>query len=408
MSSLLLFALNTLRFFKGVFDYQVNFIWGGKIKMSQLWSDSVFLLILCVVLGETIGSKRIKYFKLGSSATVFVGLIISYISTSTFNIHVEIPNAIFLLSLGGFIASVGLIASKSIKSVLKTYGIKFIILGIVVTFSGAISTYLLSNLFLETKYSIIGTYVGALTSSPGLATALELARNLPVDQSTAVALGYSIAYIPGILIVIFFAQLIGKGDLYGTKSVEVDTEKTKNPVSKRFSLVSFVTVVLVGIILGSVKIDIFGIGVFSLGMTGGVLISALLLGSWAKSRLYFDFDSTHLGIIRDISLDTFLAIVGLNYGYSSVLAIRNLGFRLLLTGLITGGISIVFGYLVGRYVLKLKPIYLVGGICGGMTSTPGLAAAIDSFGSEEVVAGYGASYPFALFSMIVLTKLLFI
>ena len=191
------------------------------------------------------------------------------------------------------------------------------------------------------------------------------------------------------------------------KFMAINTIKTKEVENKSFHLVSFVIVILLGIIIGSLKLNIFGLKTFSLGLTGGTLISALFLGSCCKKMFNFDFDSTHLGIIRDISLNMFLAIVGLNYGYASVSAIQRLGFLCLFVGLVTGVISIGVGYFIGKYILRLEPVYLVGGICGGMTSTPGLAAAIDSFGSEEVVAGYGATYPFSLIAMIILTKLLF-
>ena len=51
-------------------------------------------------------------------------------------------------------------------------------------------------------------------------------------------------------------------------------------------------------------------------------------------------------------------------------------------------------------------ILLSGAICGGMTSTPGLGAAIDATGSDEVAAGYGATYPFALLFMVIWTVIL--
>ena len=63
-------------------------------------------------------------------------------------------------------------------------------------------------------------------------------------------------------------------------------------------------------------------------------------------------------------------------------------------------------FLLGRYVFKLNWVLLVGAICGGMTSTPGLGAAIDALDSDEPAAGYGATYPFALLGMIVFTILL--
>ncbi|NLY82398.1 MAG: hypothetical protein GX078_06440, partial [Clostridiales bacterium] len=42
----------------------------------------------------------------------------------------------------------------------------------------------------------------------------------------------------------------------------------------------------------------------------------------------------------------------------------------------------------------------------GMTSTPGLGAATDALDSEDPAAGYGATYPFALFGMIMFTIIL--
>jgi len=49
---------------------------------------------------------------------------------------------------------------------------------------------------------------------------------------------------------------------------------------------------------------------------------------------------------------------------------------------------------------------LVGAICGGMTSTPGLGAAIEAVGGEEPAAGYGAIYPFALLGMVIFSIIL--
>ncbi len=56
------------------------------------------------------------------------------------------------------------------------------------------------------------------------------------------------------------------------------------------------------------------------------------------------------------------------------------------------------GYLFGRYILKLNWMLLAGALCGTMTSTPGLGAAVE--------AGYGAVYPVALLSMVLFTILL--
>lgn len=51
-------------------------------------------------------------------------------------------------------------------------------------------------------------------------------------------------------------------------------------------------------------------------------------------------------------------------------------------------------------------IHAAGGIVGGHTDTKGLAAAIDATGADEIAAGYGNTYPFALLAMVIYAKLL--
>ncbi len=80
-------------------------------------------------------------------------------------------------------------------------------------------------------------------------------------------------------------------------------------------------------------------------------------------------DTKVLGIIRELGLAFFLAIVGLNYGYGAVDALTGSGITLALVSLFVG-------------------------------------AATDAVGSDEPGAGYGATYPFALFGMVIFTIIL--
>jgi len=41
-----------------------------------------------------------------------------------------------------------------------------------------------------------------------------------------------------------------------------------------------------------------------------------------------------------------------------------------------------------------------------MTSTPGLGVAVDVIGTDDPAAGYAATYPFALFGMVLFTIIL--
>lgn len=390
------------------------------MNFAEFISNPLLLMFTSIFIGQLIGKINYKNIKLGSSGGLFVGIAISYFATKYLQTQVSdfailkrsfIPKEVFQLSLIGFIASVGLLASKDIRKTIKDNGYRFMVLAFIITFTGTISTWLFINiLFNDFKISIIGTYVGALTSSPGLATAIESARGLLGNAESMVGLGYSISYIPGVIIVITFVQLLGKRyKNKKTKKILKKVQENYDYKESNFSIISFCFVCLIGLIIGKFKIYLGEyLRYFSLGSTGGVLISALILGDIKKiGFLNFNMNKNQLSVVRDISLNMFLSIVGLNYGYKALNLIKTSGGKLLLIGTVTASISILIGYFIGKKVLKLNTIYLLGGICGGMTSTPGLAACIESLDSDDVTVGYGATYPFALFFMIFFTNILF-
>lgn len=67
----------------------------------------------------------------------------------------------------------------------------------------------------------------------------------------------------------------------------------------------------------------------------------------------------------------------------------------------------LLGCIVGKRIIKLNTIQLLGSICGAMTSTPGLAASMEATDSDDVTVYYGAAYPFALLFKIIFTNILF-
>lgn len=370
--------------------------------MYQVFQNPLFLIGITIFIGDLIGKISLSKFKLGSSGVLFTGLLISFIFQKHLSIITQINKSLLTIALIGFIVSVGLMTTKSLKTTLKRYGFKFILLALAITGTGALMSGLVIGGSYQSLGQTIGAYVGALTSSPGLASALELGSS--VDEMPALmGLGYAIAYVPGVIFVIIFAQITGK--LSGHHK---DGHQERDKGTDRFDLKSFIFVILIGILLGSIKIKLSETMIISLGMTGGTLISALILGSVKKQFIFdFQFDHNKLELMKVLSLNAFLAIVGLNYGYLAISNIQSQGVSLLLVAIIIASSSLLMGLVVGRKILNIEWHYLVGAICGGMTSTPGLAAAIEQFDEEKVVSGYGATYPYALIFMILFTNLLF-
>lgn len=439
--------------------------------------DQFVLMFITLGIGMVVG----KALKLGVSGTLFVGLGIGWgvkkyasiivangsatekmikIAKKVTSISV-VDELFFTLFLIFFIATVGLLAADKIGVVVRKYGVKFIILGFLITGMGAAGTYLSTFVFKNLNpYEVTGVYSGALTSSPGLAAAIEttkeqasikaesylesstqekekilkiIDKNLKVEDiesltgeqkkqyvtnaEAGIGTGHALGYPWGVIIVIVAMQFIPKilkinlNSEYERYNREINEKSSdiKEIESGPFDLAAFGIVCVVGYFVGVIKIYMGEtLGWFSLGSTGGVLIVSLILGYIGKvGKLSFRMKKEILSEIRDIGLAMFLGIVGLRYGFAAVDSLTGSGIFLSITSIFVGVIAMLSGLLVGKYALGINWIMLSGAICGGMTSTPGLGAAVAAVGGkDDPAAGYGATYPFALFGMVIFTIIL--
>lgn len=373
---------------------------------TDLLKNDLFVMSFAVLTGLAIGQLRLGRISLGISGTLFTGLIIGFFG------H-EISRDLFTWNLVIFVVSVGLLAAEDVVIFVRRFGFRFVALSVAVTGSGALTTWAFTRLFGSGihPHVVAGTYVGALTSSPGLGAAMEA-----VSGGSAVAAGYTIAYPFGVLAVVLFVQIVPlvfgidneterrrlKDFLSGYKAKKDEKEE-----SVFFSLASFTVCMMTGLFIGTVSIPLPVIGSLRLGGTGGALIGALVLGAFGSiGPLPMRMDRRMLSALRDLSLAFFLAAVGLMSGPGVVDIFRESGWVLVFVGTVTALVSLGVGYILGRVIWKMNWVLLAGAICGAMTSTPGLGAAIDSTKSEECAAGYGATYPVALFCMVLFTTLI--
>jgi putative transport protein len=269
----------------------------------------------------------------------------------------------------------------------------------------------------QDPFAVSGVYVGALTSSPGLGAAIETVSRYGTEAEAAVGAGYAISYPFGVLVVIlavnFIPLILGidmerEREVFKREMAEARSAAgTREVPEVSFDIAGFFLTIIIGYTIGSIRVPMGPLGYFSLGSTGGVLIGALLLGYMGKlGGIHFRMGSKVLGVIREVSLAFFLSIVGLRYGYRVFDALVSGGAYLAFVSLVVGAFAILAGYLVGRHLFGINWVMLSGAICGGMTSTPGLGAAIDAVGSDDPAAGYGAVYPFALLGMVMFSILL--
>ncbi|MDL0132062.1 hypothetical protein PNP59_14235, partial [Halobacterium salinarum] len=291
-------------------------------------------------------------------------------------------------------------------------GLNFIAISVLMPTIAAILTYVwVVVVFPDASTGLImGSFSGALTSSPGLGSAIEA---LPEAAAQQYQIGHSVGYVIGVLIIVMFQQLYPK-----LSGMDLDTEKQQfsekvsdvaenaNMEVVTFSVLGFALVLATGTVLGSIPIPLGPIGVITLGTTGGVLITALVLGYLGKiGPVTMRMETTILSEIRAFTLAMFLAVVGIDAGSGLVETIAEYGVEIVVTAGLNSIVAIIGGLVLTRVIWKMDWIHAAGGITGGHTDTKGLAAAIDATGADEVAAGYGNTYPFALLAMVIYAKI---
>ncbi|MCA9082210.1 MAG: hypothetical protein KDA58_16730, partial [Planctomycetaceae bacterium] len=105
-------------------------------------------------------------------------------------------------------------------------------------------------------------------------------------------------------------------------------------------------------------------------------------------------------------LALFLAQAGTQAGSQLVDVVSRHGVSLCVAAILIMATPLIVGALVARYCLKIGMLETAGGICGAMTSTPGLGAATSLSDSSLPATSYAAVYPIALVLVTALTPLL--
>jgi putative transport protein len=151
-----------------------------------------------------------------------------------------------------------------------------------------------------------------------------------------------------------------------------------------------------GMLLGLLKIDTGGIAL-GLGTAGSILVVGLVAG-WARSRypVFGAIPEPAQRLLMDIGLIVFIAVVGLTAGPHAVEAYQASGGAffagILVAGMIVTIMPLAVGTIVARYVLKMSPLMILGGLAGAQTCTPGLTALRDASGSHVASLAYTVPY----------------
>ncbi|QZT36066.1 transporter [Halosquirtibacter xylanolyticus] len=179
--------------------------------------------------------------------------------------------------------------------------------------------------------------------------------------------------------------------------------------SKRLSDTDFLPIaigIVLGVLVGKVSL-VAGNMSFSLGLSGGVLLTSLILGRVGKTGpILWTMTGAANNLLRQFGLLLFLASVGTSAGGQIVSTFQQYGFELFLVGGAITLIPMILGVFVGKRILKIDVLTMLGGLTGSMTSTPGLAAIDSMTESEAPSIAYATVYPAAMVFVIIVVQLL--
>jgi putative transport protein len=248
--------------------------------------------------------------------------------------------------------------------------------------------------FFVSKASLTGRKLDEIPMPPGVEMRILHVRRYDVDLVPAPDLMLEIGDRVGVLVP--SSQIAAARAHFG------DTVKS----AAEFSYVSIGLGMVLGVLLGLVPIPIPGVGTVTLGIGGGPLIVALILGRLRRTGpISWVMPLPANIVLRNFGLTLFLATVGINSGQAFVTTIASEGPLLLIIGalVLLTTIAIVLG--VGYFLLKLPYDDLLG-VASGATGNPAIVVYASRMApTERPDVGYAMIFPSATIVKVVAVQI---
>ena len=167
--------------------------------------------------------------------------------------------------------------------------------------------------------------------------------------------------------------------------------------------------IILGVALGSLPIMLPGLSQpFKLGIAGGSLIVAILMGSFGARWHLVTYTTTSANLmIREIGIALFLAAVGFGAGKTFIPTLLGGGYLWIGYGVIITLLPLLIIGFIGRKGMKLDYFTLMGLIAGSTTDPPALAyATSQSSANDRAAVAYSTVYPLTMFLRVLTGQLM--
>lgn len=150
--------------------------------------------------------------------------------------------------------------------------------------------------------------------------------------------------------------------------------------------------IAIGALIGSLALRIGGIPI-SLSTSGGALISGLICG-WLRSKhpTFGFIPEQAIWVFNNVGLNMFIAVIGLAAGPTFISGLQQMGWHMLVAGVISTTIPLLLAIWIGDKIFKFHPAINLGCVAGARTTTAALGAIQDSLHSTIPAMGYTVTY----------------
>lgn len=150
--------------------------------------------------------------------------------------------------------------------------------------------------------------------------------------------------------------------------------------------------IVIGALVGALTLN-FGKVPVSLSTSGGALIAGLFFG-WLRTKRpsVGIIPDSSLWLMNNLGLNMFIAVIGIQAGPTFISGIKEVGWMLLVMGVISTSLPLIIAMFLGAKVFKFHPAINLGCCAGGRTTTASLGAITAALDSSVPAMGYTITY----------------
>jgi putative transport protein len=218
-----------------------NMNWLLELADTNPTAQAIAIFASVCVLGMALGGLKIRGVKLGTSAVLFVALVVGHLSEPIDHETLEFVKEFGLIL---FVFCIGLQLGPGFFASLRQAGLRLNLLALAIVLSGAVVAVVLGWLGGFDSAAVLGVFSGASTNTPSLGAAQQTLASFPettAERAALPALAYAVTYPLGIVGII--GTLLALKRLFGVdvagevKAYESAQRSDAQPLERRTLIV---------------------------------------------------------------------------------------------------------------------------------------------------------------------------